>query len=489
MTSTPLTSLHSILSTLVRRYRLRALDVDDLTTLSCKPATALALLIERARVAVEQNSTPDLQTKRQFIDALAQMIRDAMRAEGGDPVFQAMVLRHHAPQVREYASLVAGADVQRRFLHATVNSVAHPAKLQRLPPGPQREALAQLQAAAASESWGALNDAVQVVLALPDIVPGSPLHSGVARLMDGPALNDVRRLDALAEDPLVMTYRSLWESQGPTSGSVEAAAQGTGSRRRGEAVEALAAQALNALASRLQAEDGMPYRVVTGMHVPASLGTDRDRAKSEWDAVLLRGAEGVDGTDTWEVCLLVEAKASVDAATTDLPKLVRGMQLLASAAADEVYAFQAREGVVHLRSGSLSTLTTDEAGLARSVLYCCDAPADGVPRLLGSAARMQLLSAQASVAYASEVLAAEGRVTVQVVVGDSEHPGATHAAIQILRTEAHAADLADLETVWTALLTAPSWHAVLNHQRVLRQVRALMVHPDDLLAAARESSD
>jgi hypothetical protein len=450
MTSTPPTSLHSILSTLVRRYRLPALGEGDLATRSDKPATTLALTIERARVAIGQGLAPDAQMKHQFIDALAQMIRDAMRAGGGDPLFQAMVLRHDAPQVREYASLVAGAEVQRRFLHATVNSVAHPAKLQRLAPGLQRDALAHIQAAASSESWTALNDAVRAALVMPETVLGSPLQLGLARLLDSSAMSELLRLNALAADPLVQTYQCLWESQGPASGSADAATQGAGSRRRGEAVEALAAQAIAALARRLQTEDGVPYRVVTGMHVPASLGADRDRAKSEWDAVLLRRAEPVDGEEVWDVCLLVEAKASVDAATTDLLRLVRGIHLLASAADDVVYAFQTREGIVHLRGDSLSTLTADEAGLARTVVYCCNAPADVAPRLLGSAARMQLLSAPASVAYASA-----------------------------------SADPSDLEPVWTALLTLPSWQGVLHHQPVLRQVRALMVHPDDLLKAAR----
>jgi len=40
-----------------------------------------------------------------------------------------------------------------------------------------------------------------------------------------------------------------------------------------------------------------------------------------------------------------------------------------------------------------------------------------------------------------------------------------------------------LESVWRQLLESPQWAPVLHQYPTLRQVRALMVHVDDLLAA------
>src|SRR3546814_9619600 len=76
-----------------------------------------------------------------FIQALARMICDAMHPEAGDPAFQAIVLRHRSIQVREYASLQAHADQDRRKVRTVVNAIAHPAKQQRIPPGRPRESL------------------------------------------------------------------------------------------------------------------------------------------------------------------------------------------------------------------------------------------------------------------------------------------------------------------------------------------------------------
>lgn len=106
-----------------------------------------------------------------------------------------------------------------------------------------------------------------------------------------------------------------------------------------------------------------------------------------------------------------------------------------------------------MHGASLHALTIDDAALQREVLYCCDASADPTPRLLGAASRMQLLSTPASLAYASAF---------------AQHGDA---------------DTAILQAVWDALLTQPSWRPVLHQYESLRQVRALMVGVDDLLAA------
>ena len=49
---------------------------------------------------------------------------------------------------------------------------------------------------------------------------------------------------------------------------------------------------------------------------------------------------------------MVEAKASVEAATTDLPRLLRGLRLLARAQSGAVYAFATQQGRVQVRGAS-----------------------------------------------------------------------------------------------------------------------------------------
>lgn len=453
--SSPL--LDETLRVVDRRYRLPVLATTFPDISNASPSTALAIAIEKARVALACGDVPEAALKDVLIESLAQMIHDAMRPEYGDPAFQAMVLRHGAIQVREYASLLAHADQDRREILAAVNAIAHPAKQQRIPPGQQREALAQLHASASSASWAELPAIAQRLLAMPQIADHASFERGLTRLLDGPALGHLQRLDALASDDLVRRYQSLWDKNGPRSGSAAAAAQGSASQQRGGAVEALATQALEALAERLNKAEGAvaSYRVVTSMRVPASIPGNSARAKTEWDVVLLRQAQGFNETPVWDICLFVEAKASVEAATTDLPRLLRGLRLLAHAEDGVVYSFKTQQGMVSLRSASLRALTTDEADLARTVLYCCDAPAEATPRLLSAASRMQLLSAQACLEFASVL------------------------------EEKQSADAQALEPVWQQLLEAPQWGAVLNQFQMLRQVRELMVHVEDLLVAAR----
>lgn len=449
--------LEEILRTVARRYRLPAMAAQ---VNEANPATALAMAIEKARQARSANEVPDPALKHGFIEALAQMIREAMRPESGDPAFQAMVLRHEAAQVREYAALSAHADQDRRLVHTMVNAIAHPAKQHRLAPGRQREALARLHASASSVSWSELSDTAQALLSMPEIANESPLRQGVARVLDSPALRRLRRGEALASDELVRRYQSLWDKHGPRPASPTALAQGSASQRRGAAVETLATEAVEALAKRLNEDEksGGPYRVVTSMRVPASISTRSHRAKSEWDVVLLRHAKTVDATPAWDVCLLVEAKASVDAAATDLSRLLRGLRLLAQADKNFVYAFNTRQGVVNLRGVSLSALASDKIGLVKTVLYCCDAPVETAPRLLGAAGRMQLLSAQASLEFACNL------------------------------AEKQSAEPQGLEPVWNELLESPRWSAVLHQYPTLCQVRELMVNIDDLWSAINDTT-
>lgn len=446
--------LDEVLRRVVRRYRLPAACEAGKQEQAAGPSEVLATAIEEARTALERGVVPEAALEDRFLEALAQMIREAMHAERGDPAFQAMVLRHRVPRVREYASLSAHADRDRRRVRAAVDAVAHPAKLQRSSMGPQRDALAQLHALASSGCWPELAETGKRLLFLPEISEPS-IARALENLLRGQALERLQRLAVLASDEQVQEYQVLWNRNGPRSGSRAAAAQGSVARQRGAAVEASAARALEALAVRLNQAQEAPglYRVVTSMHVPASIPGNSERAKSEWDAVLLRQANTHGTTPVWDVCLLVEVKASVDAATTDFPRLLRGLRLLAHAHPDAVYPFATRQGEAMLRGESLSALPADADRLRNTVLYCCDAAAEPRPRRLNAASRMQLMSAGEGLAFASRL--AEGQ----------------------------AADARSLAPVWRQLLESPQWHAVLHQYDTLRQVRELMVHIDDLSAA------
>jgi hypothetical protein len=449
--------LDETLNAVARRYRVPASAGASAATIQASPATALVLAIEQARAAIAHGEAPAPATRDAFIDALARMIRDALRDESADPVFQAALLRHRTAVIREYASLAAHAERDRRMIHASVNAIAHPAKQQRAA-SERREALARLHACASSEAWSELDDIARRFIdtrEMADEADESPLQRGLAQLLENPALQRLRRLDALASDERVRHYQSLWGRLGPRPGSSLAVARGLSAKQRGAAVEALATRALEALARRLNdAERAFAsYRVVNSMRVPASIPASHERAKTEWDVVLLRQAKTPDQSVAWDVCLLVEAKASADSATTDFPRLLRGLELLAHAGKDSVYPFRTQQGTVYLSGASLGALRTDEASLARTVLYCSDAPAETAPRLLSAASRMQLLSAQASLEFAGALV--EGRDAAAI----------------------------DLEPVWHQLLTSSRWRAVLNQYATLRQVRELMVHAQDLQAA------
>ncbi|KWN18340.1 3-deoxy-D-arabino-heptulosonate 7-phosphate synthase [Burkholderia territorii] len=461
MPPTPLPALlDAVLRSVDRRYRLPPFVRASSLTDAASPATVIAVVIEEARRMQADGLTPAPALRRRFIDALARMIGDAIDTRSGDPAFQAAVLRHGVAAVREYASLAAHAEQDRRTLRSAVNTIAHPARLERHAQAWQREPLARLHAAAAGASWVDLDAALRHLLAQPEMATDTAFEQDIVKLKDSAALARLQRLDALSPDPDVRQYRALWSRQGPLEGSALAVAQGATSQQRGAAVEALAARALDALAAQLDAHDAhRTYRVVTSMRVPASIPARHDRAKTEWDAVLLERARGDDASAAWHVLFLVEAKASADAATTDLPRLLRGLSLLAQADPDTVYTFDTREGAVRLHGASLHALKIDDAALQREVLYCCDAAADPAPRLLGAASRMQLLSAPASLEYASAL--------------------AQHAD----------ADPHGLGAVWQALLEQPSWRAVLHQYESLRQVRALMVGVDDLMAAIEGDVD
>lgn len=472
--------LSAVLLHAVRRYRVPALPASLDAARERGPATALAVAIEQARVTLAAGGTPGEDCRALFLASLARLIVQALGVdEDGDPAFQAMVLRHRSPIVREHASLAAHAERDRRQIRSIVNALAHPAKAQRRAPGEAREALARLHAATVAGDWTLVVDVATRLVALPEVHAEPALHRGIERLLDDEAFTRLRRIDALSTDPLVARYRALWDQRGPSAGTERAAELGDSAQRRGDAVEVLATEALEALVQRMNAGEGAArYRVATSLRVPSAIPGDPQRAKSEWDVALLRRRDidridEIPGTGTgtgkgtgstssveasWDLCLLVEAKASADAATTDLPRLVRGLRLLAQADVDTLYPFAAREGEVLLSGASLAALPTEEGDLSRAVLYCCDGPEDHRPRPLNAASRMQLLSASASLAHAARI---EDGLGVEPEL---------------------------LDPVWRQLLESPAFTPVLRQYPTLRAVRALMLHPDDLMAAAQAES-
>jgi len=449
--------LQETLRVIVRRYRLPAITEDSAPPHNNGASTTLAIVIEQTRLALLHHKTPDPALKQGFLNALAQLIGEAMHPELGDPVFQALVLQHRSAPVREHAALAAHHKQDRRRVRTLITRIAHPAKQQHVPAGPLQDALPRLQAAASAAAWVTVDTLVNHLLALPESEEAPSLREVLLALQAHPALTRLQRLDALDADACVQRYQALLDRNGPRSGSVNALRQGLAAQRRGAAVEAVVSEALEVLAQRLNdAEpDTACYRVVTSMRVPPSLPGSPERAKTEWDSVLLQCGKNIDEPTEWDVCLLVEAKASADAASSDLPRVRRGLHLLAQADEETVYPFKTQQGLVNLRGASLRTLDPNRPSLADIVLYCSNAPSDGWPRLLSAASRMQLLSEAASLQFASAL--AEQRVS--------------------------SPDL--LEPLWPLLLSSPRLSAVLHQYPLLREARDLMVHPDDLLAAVK----
>ena len=444
--------LAEILRAVPRRYRLRE-DGSALAARQATPASALAWAIELSREALVEGRSPTAALRAGFLDALADLIREALRPESGDPAFQARVLRHGSPVVQEYAGLAAHAAQDARTVLALVHAIAHPAKLERLPRGVLHDALARVQAAAAARHWAALDDALARLAGLSDLqrLPGQDaLGHGVKRLLEGPALARLRRRDALASDDGVRRYEALLDASGPRSGSAVAAEQGRIARERGRAVESAAAHAFAMIACRLNDAEGEGmFRAVTTMRVPSAFPASRAHAKTEWDVVLLRCAGTQGDQMLWDVCLLAEAKSSPDAATTDWPRLQRGLQLFARADEHAAYPFDAAEETVWVRGASLRAFAAANADKLRTVLYCCLEPGQAMPRMLGASSRMQLLSARPSLEFA------------HAVSGGKE-------------------DVGMLEPLWNELLQSPRWRAVLHQYPTLGIARAAMVHLDDL---------
>lgn len=456
----PAFTFEQFLRDLPRRYRLAELtDLDDALNPplpeSNHHAARLATVLEQARRTLTAGIPPGHDLEQAFVRAMAGMIQEAAEKDSGDPVFQAMALEWESPTVSEYTAALSYFQQDKRQVQTLADAIAHPGKLVQQPLGPLRDALKRLHRAVTAQHWADVHHNAQQALTLPEVGHSDTLGDTLKQLHDAPALARLTRLEALEEQTSVQRYQTLRAQQGPLANSRAAARQGAEGRRRGMSVETLTAQALRAIADKLNASSAgadAPYRVITSMYVPASLAAGRSSAKTEWDVVLLKQmADARPGAATYDIALLIEAKASPDAVGTDFPRLLRGLRLLAEAKPDQCYVFRAREGEFTLRGASLSTLPTELADLATTVLYCSNAPADPNPRLLSAASRMKLLSAPESLAFAAAL------------------------------TNEQRPDTRLLQTLWQQVLTAPEWKLVLNQTLALRQARELMVHTDDFL--------
>lgn len=409
-----------------RRYRLPPLPADAGAARAAGVDTALAFAIEAARSGKPAPALRDL-----FTESIATLILEALAPTGGDPAFQALVLRSRDAQVAEYVQLAAQADSDRRALRTSVDAIAHPGKLRAMPAGPRRDALARLHRLAAASAWTELREAAGQLSAQAagESFSAILVHPGLARLERGAAL---LRSEAVQE------YLALGERQGPRAGSAAAAVRGRAAARVGDAAEGATVQAFDEIARLL----GAGHRVVRSLHTPRGFPGAAQKAKDEWDVAILR--------DT-DIVLLAEVKASPTAATSDLARLLRGLRRLAHADPDTDYAFPCADGELRIAGASLRELQPHLHALPPHVIYCCVAK-EARPQMLSAASKAVLLTEPACLAFARG---------------------------ELRRHE-------DLAPVWEALATQPRLRSALHQDETARTVREAMLHPQDLLAAVRQ---
>ena len=438
-----------------RRYRLPPLPADLDAARAGGVATALAFAMEAARGAVERGASPPAAAGTLFTWALAGLIQEALQApdQGGDPAFQALVLRAQEGLVDEHVRLGAQSKADQRAVRAAVNAVAHPGKLPGMAPGPVREALAALHRLAGAGAWRELKGAITALLAQP---PGTdePWRAVLDAVHASPGLERLERGAALLDVPSVQRYLALCEQRGPLAGSHAAATQGRASARVGAVAEATTLQAFRAIAALLNRRSP-GHRAVRGLRSPAGFPGEVGHAKDEWDAAIVwsGGGDAAAPVDPVEIALLAEVKAAPSAATSDFAGLLRGLRRLAQARADAVYAFPSPDGLVSIQGAALQQLRPHAHALPPQVIYCCAAPVEAQPALLSAAGKAMLLAEPASVDFGS-----------RLARGDAPAPDA-------------------LAPVWEALATAPRLRAALHQYDTARRVREAMLHPDDLLAA------
>lgn len=436
--------LLTALRTAPRRYRMPPLPANARAAAAAGSDTALAFAIEAARAGTAGPAIADL-----FTAALAGLLARSLAAGGGDPSFQALLLRKRSSTVAEYGRLAASEAVDVRALRAAVNAIAHPGKLRALSPGRVREALAQLHGLARAAEWTRLRPAVEALL--PHVAQVAGTQAALHSIMAGTALQRRERAAALLADADVRQYMALCERHGPPAGSAQAGSQGRASARLGSDAEAATLHALRTIAALL---DGLPparrHRVVSSLLTPRGFPGARKKAKDEWDAALLH-ADAAGGGDA--IVLLVEVKASPAGAAPDLSRLLRGLERLALDAG-AVYPFACAQGEARILGESLRALQPRGQVPPAHVVYCCGAAATP-PQPLGAATKAVLLAEPASIAFAQRLQRGEA-------------PPHT-----------------ELLPVWASLTTAPHLRPALHQYQTAVTAREAMLHPDDLLAAVR----
>ncbi|MDH6592624.1 hypothetical protein M2165_002513 [Variovorax sp. TBS-050B] len=424
-----------------RRFRMPALPADAAAAAAAgDAATALAFAIDAARRADETHAPPPADAQVLFTQALARLIEEALAPDAGDPAFQAALMLAEDAAVAEHVRLAAQRAADLRAVRAAVDAIAHPGKLRPVPAGASRDALAQLHALSLAGEWAQLAQAI------------ARQQPALGKLAWDAALQRLVRGDALLQLANVQRYRTLAQRRGPPAGSDAAAARGRAAASEGAQAERVCVEALRDIAQMLNHGDS-GFSVVRGLRTPRGFPGIASKAKEEWDAAIVRHLGRSDGA--LELVLLAEIKASPAAATSDLPRLLRGLRRLAEADAETAYAFGSTDGEVRLLGSALRGLRPIGHALPPRVIYCCAAATEPrPPALLSAATRTVLLAEPASRAHA------------QRLARDEAPP--PHES---------------LLPVWQALVTAPRLRAALHQYETACTAREAMLHPDDLRAA------
>ncbi|MDQ0589047.1 hypothetical protein [Variovorax paradoxus] len=437
-----------------RRYRLPPLPASAEAAAAGGTEAALAFAMEAARLEKARHLPPPAHLQALFTRALAQLIREALAPERGDPAFQAAMLQAQDAAVHEHVQLSRQHAADRRTVRMAVDAIAHPGKLRRELPGTARDAMARLHGLAAAGSWTELARTIEQVLGQESSVRAH-LQAPLKAILSSPALQQLARGSELLGFDSVQRYNALCERRGPLAGSHAAAAEGRASAQQGQVAEHAAVEAFRKIAQLLNRHPkgaAPTYRVARGLRTPGGFPGEANKAKEEWDAAIVRGESG-EAAAAADLVLLAETKASPASATSDFPRLLRGLRRLAQASAKETYAFASADGEQRIFGASLQGLRPIGRMLPPQVIYCCSAPPEASPQPLGAATRAVLLAEPASLAFAQ----------------------------QLARGEAPSHDA--LAPAWNALATAPRLQAALHQYETAQKARAAMLHPDDLLAS------
>lgn len=447
--------LDQVLRLVARPYALAPLPEPQLSHPYSTQAE-LAYCLEQIRLTLSKGQTPSSARRDDFLTALAQLIKTAVSSERPDYSYLSQVLKHHSKDVQRYLERLSTYKQDQRVVQRHINAIAHPEKLKAMDPNSPKRHWESWYFLANAEQWSGLQRALTNWLALHSCQRAGALLD----IIQLPELQQLLDFEQLSSTPDVQRYLHYRQQNGPLTGSPEAIAQGKRAQARGAHVEEQTQATLTDLAQSLRLVEQHDYRVVSAVHFPAHLIAGSQYAKTEWDALLLRKATTVDKQTIWDVCLLVEAKANPEAASTDLRRLLRGLALLTDLPAHTSVYFSCEQGDIALNSNSLLALAL-EPSLKKRLLYCC--PPSTTETLhrpssaLHAASRMQLLCAPASLNYA-----------YRIQQGADVHPH-------------------DLTTVWEDLLHSPHWRAVLYQYAHQQQVGELLVTTTALAQAIQET--